>query len=438
MKKKIAFISEHASPLALLGGVDSGGQNLYVDQVARNLAALGYEVDIFTRWEDATLAQIVEYLPGVRIINVKAGPVKVIPKEQIFGFMDEFAATMTAFITEYDVTYEVIHAHFWMSGYVAAQIKDSLGIPFVITFHALGKIRRIHQGTADGFPDCRFAIEELVARKADLVISECPQDKEDLMIHYYVSEEKLKVIPCGFDRTEFYPMDRRRAKQRLGINPDEHVILQLGRMVPRKGVDNVIRSLGIMNRKQDLPVRLLVVGGESDHPDPLKTPEIARLQQIAIAENVLDKVTFVGRKSRNQLKYYYNAADVFVSTPWYEPFGITPLEAMACGTPVIGSNVGGIKYSVRHGKTGFLVPPNEPEILSERLLEVISDRSFARLLSNNAIKHVNSNFTWEIVTANIAKVYERVSAKKVRVSRNIQLPVFNVMTPFIQTELKVG
>ncbi len=438
MKKKIAFISEHASPLAILGGADSGGQNIYVDQVARNLATLGYEVDVYTRWDDPTRDQIIAYLPGVRVIHVAAGPRRVLPKEQLFGFMDEFAANMEAFIEEEGLHYQVIHAHFWMSGYVAMQLRKSLGIPYVVTFHALGKIRRIHQGTADGFPDCRFSVEETVARKADLVIAECPQDKEDLMILYYVPEEKIEVVPCGFDHTEFYPMDPRRARLKLGLPPDEPLILQLGRMVPRKGVDNVVRSLALVNRRREQPARLLVVGGETDDPDPLKTPEIARLQAVAAEAGLLSQISFLGRRQRGLLKYFYNAADIFVSTPWYEPFGITPLEAMACGTPVVGSNVGGIKFSVKHGKTGYLVPPNEPEILSERLLEILDNPALSRTFSLNAIKHVNSLFTWDKVAAGIARVYDRVGAKKGAASSPIQLPMFDQPGPYVQTEYKLG
>lgn len=423
MKKKIAFISEHASPLALLGGVDSGGQNVYVDRVARHLSHLGYEVDIFTRWDDPGQKQVVRYLPGIRVIHVVSGEKKFIPKEGLFQHMDEFAANMMAFIKKQQAKYEIIHAHFWMSGYVASIIKKVLGIPFVITFHALGKVRRMYQGAADGFPDCRFEVEEMIVREADSVIAECPQDKEDLMIHYYAKVEKIRVIPCGFDKMEFYPMDKKNCKLKLGLNPKEKIILQLGRMVPRKGVDNVIRGMAALLKRKSMPVRLLVVGGESDEPCPIKTPEIGRLQAIAKEENVLDKVTFVGRRKRNLLKYYYNAADLFISTPWYEPFGITPLEAMACGVPVIGANVGGIKYSVDHDNTGFLVPTNEPEILSQRMLEVLSSPLIWKSQSLKCIKRVNSLFTWDIVAQEIADLYQEQSYNKVTVSKKVKLPL---------------
>lgn len=409
MMKRLAFISEHASPLALIGGVDSGGQNVYVDRVAHHLANLGYEIDIYTRWDDANLPRVVEHEPGVRVIHVEAGEKRFIRKEQLFEHMDDFVSDMSTFIRRQSLHYDVIHAHFWMSGYVAEKLKQRLGIPFVITFHALGKVRRIYQGAADQFPDLRFSVEESVAQSADRVVAECPQDRDDLMVHYYVKPEKILVVPCGFDEDEFVPMDRDECARRIGVDPAEKIILQLGRMVPRKGVDNVIRGTAVMLRQRNLPVRLMVVGGESDEPCPIKTPEIGRLQAIAREEGIEEHVTFTGRKSRDELKYYYNAADVFVSTPWYEPFGITPLEAMACGVPVIGANVGGIKYSVDHDVTGFLVPPDEPEILARRMLEVLDDSRRHHMLSQHAMKRVRRLFTWETVSEQLAEIYADVA-----------------------------
>lgn len=407
--KRLAFISEHASPLALIGGVDSGGQNVYVDRVAHHLAKMGYEVDIYTRWDDAALPREVEHEPGVRVIHIEAGEKRFIRKELLFEHMDDFVDDMSAFIRQQDLHYDAIHAHFWMSGYVAEKLKQRFGIPYVITFHALGKVRRIFQGAADQFPDLRFSVEESVAQSANRVVAECPQDRDDLMVHYYVKPEKIFVVPCGFDEDEFEPLNRVECARYIGVDPAEKIILQLGRMVPRKGVDNVIRGTAAMLRKKSLPVRLLIVGGESDEPCPVKTPEIGRLMAIAREEGIEDQVTFAGRRSREELKYYYNAADLFVSTPWYEPFGITPLEAMACGVPVIGANVGGIKYSVDHDVTGFLVPPDEPEILARRMLEVLDDGHRHQALSQHAVKRVRRLFTWETVSEQLAEIYSDVA-----------------------------
>lgn len=408
MKKRIAFISEHASPLATLGGVDSGGQNVYVDKLTKQLANLGYDIDIYTRWDDKRLPQIVDCHNGVRVIHVKAGPIEVLKKEALFPYMDEFTDNMMICMKEQNAYPELIHANFWMSGYVALTIKKALSIPFVITFHALGKVRRQFQGKADGFPDSRFEIEERIVKEADHIIAECPQDKEDLLVHYAAHQDKISIIPCGFDQHEFYPIDKRLARMTIGINPDENVILQLGRMVPRKGVDTVIQALGHLRTISDIKVRLLIVGGESDTPDAKLTPEIGRLRTLAEHENVAEFVTFTGRRNRDQLKYFYNAADVFVSVPWYEPFGITPLEAMACGTPVIGANVGGIKFSVVDKVTGFLVPPSDPQTLGEKLRDYFADTNLQSQFEQHAIQRVNTFFTWETIAQNVSLLYQKI------------------------------
>jgi D-inositol-3-phosphate glycosyltransferase len=403
MKKKIAFISEHASPLAVLGGVDSGGQNVYVAETARHIAQLGYQIDIFTRWEDANTEQVVNWLPGIRVIHVKAGPVRYIPKEELLQFMPVFRHNMMAFMRRHRLQYELIHANFFMSALVAMEIKQRLEIPFVVTFHALGQVRRIYQGKDDKFPEERLDIERNIVQSADCIIAECPQDKEDLMQYYDAPEERITIVPCGFSCDEFYPVDRGQARALLGLDAKEKILLQLGRMVPRKGVDNVVRSLAHLKQKD---YRLLIVGGESEEPDPAITPEIGRLQQLAASLGVKDQVAFTGRRNRDVLKYFYSAADVFITTPWYEPFGITPLEAMACGTPVIGSNVGGIKYTVMNGKTGYLVPPNEPAMLAQKIFQLFSNNSLLEKMKRNAIARVNHLFTWARVSEILVNVYE--------------------------------
>jgi D-inositol-3-phosphate glycosyltransferase len=408
IKRRIAFISEHASPLATLGGVDSGGQNVYVGELARHLAARGYAVDVFTRWDNKQLPQVVNWLPLVRIVHVKAGPIEFVEKEQLLPYMDEFRDNMLEFIQQQPQGYALVHANFFMSAKVAAEIKEILQIPFVVTFHALGHVRKIYQGDNDRFPAARLDIEQRVVQEADHIIAECPQDEEDLRQYYHASPEKISVIPCGFNPLEFYPIDKLLARMVLNLDANENIILQLGRMVPRKGVDNVVKAL-VKLKQTELPVRLVVVGGETDTADPLIDKEIARLQDIATAEGVQDSITFVGRKNRDVLKYYYAAADVFVTTPWYEPFGITPLEAMACGTPVIGSHVGGIKYSIKDTETGFLVPPNDPDALAKKAYELLSDPALLQKMKRNAIKRVNAMFTWAQVADKMALLYDRIN-----------------------------
>ncbi len=407
MSKRIALISEHASPLATLGGVDNGGQNVYVAQVAKALVAMGYAVDVFTRRDDPELEEVHLWENGIRIIHVPAGPPRYVHKEEMLPYMQTFTRFMIDFIAR-DGGYDLIHANFWMSGLVATAIKRELGIPFVITFHALGRVRRVYQGKNDNFPDVRFEIEERIIAAADRIIAECPQDKEDLTHLYQAEPERVSIVPAGFDPEEMEAISKPAARKQLGLPEDERIILQLGRVVPRKGIDTVIHGLARLVRDYDIRARLVVVGGESEDPDPRINPELARLMKIAKKEKVADLVTFVGRRQRNILKYYYSAADIFVSTPWYEPFGITPLEAMACGTPVIGSNVGGIKYTVVDGKTGYLVPPKDPDSLAARMAEMFQKPELLARFSKQAVARVRKHFTWERVAELLAEVYEDV------------------------------
>jgi len=286
MSMKIALISEHASPLAIVGGIDSGGQNVYVANVAKNLAAAGFEVDVFTRRDGGEIPEIVPWENGVRVVNVPAGPTAFVRKEELLPYMDDFTRYLKRFIHFQRKPYDLIHANFWMSGLVAADLKKDLGIPFVITFHALGRVRRQHYKGEDGFPDQRFAIEDRIVAEADQVLAECPQDEEDLIQLYNADPGRTTVIPCGFDPAELWPISKPLARVPLGFASEERLILQLGRIVRRKGIDNVIRGVARLRREHDIPARLLIVGGESEYPDARTTPEIGRLQEIAHEESI--------------------------------------------------------------------------------------------------------------------------------------------------------
>jgi histidinol-phosphate phosphatase family protein len=402
---KIALISEHASPLAGLGGADAGGQNVYVGQVARHLARRGCLVEVLTRRDRPDLPAVARWLDGVRIVHVPAGPPCPVRKEDLLGMMGEFTAHSLRRARL--VGYDIVHANFFMSALAAMELRRRPGIPFVVTFHALGRVRKLHQGGADAFPEERLAIEDRAVAEADRVIAECPQDKEDLLRLYRADPSRIHTIPCGFDPEEVGPMRKAEARAALGLDAAEPLVLQLGRMVPRKGVDNAIRGIA---RLRDLGTRarLLVVGGESERPDPALTSEIGRLQEVAREEGVADRVTFVGRRGRGELRAYYSAADVFVTTPWYEPFGITPVEAMACGTPVVGSNVGGVKTTVRDGVTGFLVSPHDPDALGDRLHLLFARPELRRKLGRQALRRARALFTWRQVARSIGGLYAEV------------------------------
>lgn len=407
MAHRVALISDHASPLAAAGGIDSGGQNVYVAEVARNLVALGHAVDVFTRCDDPELPEVVDWLPSARVIHVPAGPKTFVRKEDLLPTMQDFTQFVRSFAKR-EGSYDIVHANFFMSGLVAAELKRTLGIPFVVTFHALGLVRRQHQREADEFPAERIDIETRLIREADAIVAECPQDLEDLVTLYGASTSNVAVIPCGVEPKQFWPIDGRLARKALGYEPQDRLVLHLGRLVPRKGADNVIRGMARLVNQYGVSAHLLIVGGNSDIPDPKLTPEIGRLRELAEREGVTERVVFTGRRSRELLKLYYSAADAFVTTPWYEPFGITPLEAMACGTPVIGANVGGIKYSVVENETGFLVPPKEPELLAQQLARLYASPRLGKRLGRRAVRRVNDFFTWQAVSHSIAELYANV------------------------------
>jgi D-inositol-3-phosphate glycosyltransferase len=402
---RIALISEHASPLATIGSVDAGGQNIYVACLAQALAAAGHRVDVLTRRDDPELPAAVDMRPGVRVLHLDAGPPSFVPKERLLEHMGAFARSAQRLFAR-SVPYDVVHANFFMSGLVALKLKERFGTPLVVTFHALGLVRREHQGEADTFPAARIDIERCIVRHADCVVAECPQDREDLLRLYGARQRRIATVPCGVDLQQFRHCAKAAARRALGLDDNEFVVLQLGRLVPRKGIDNVIRGLALLD--PSTRARLVVVGGDAAAPDEARTPEIARLRGIARDCGVEARVTFVGHRQRDDLQQCYAAADVFVTTPWYEPFGITPLEAMACGIPVIGSAVGGIQYSVADGVTGYLVPPRDPAALADKLALLQANPALARALGRAGIRRVRSMFTWERIAREMTAVYDGV------------------------------
>jgi len=423
--QRIAIVSEHASPLAQLGGVDSGGQNVYVANVARELARLGHCVDVFTRLDNPYLSDQMEWDDNVRVIHVPAGPACRMPKESLLPYMDEFAAYLLKYARSNGMQYDVIHANFFMSAMAALPLARQTNTPLAVTFHALGKVRRLHQAQNDHFSDRRFAIEEDIVRQADCIIAECPQDERDLIELYDAAPERIKMVSCGYDPRELVPLDMDIARDMLGWDKDTFYILQLGRMVPRKGIDNVIRATARLRSQYGVNARLCVVGGELYGGNAADVDELERLLRVAEEEGITESVDFTGSRGRNVLNRYYSAADVFVTTPWYEPFGITPIEAMACRRPVIGSDTGGIKYTVVDGQTGFLVPPKDPDALAKKLALLAHDRELAFRMGQAGAYRANRLFTWRKVGAQLGSIFEGLGTPQVPAWK---LPAETVLT----------
>jgi D-inositol-3-phosphate glycosyltransferase len=414
---RIAFLSEHASPLALLGGADAGGQNVYVDEVSRHLATRGYAIDIFTRRDSSDMPEIVEWGRGIRVVHLPAGPLEPRPKDELWPFMGEFRDALQSFMIREEIRYDLLHGNFWMSGWVAIELRRRLGIPVVQIFHAMGKTKRRHQKAVDTSPGDRIAIEKEVIQHADKLIAQCPNERKELVNDYHADPGKIVTIPSAVNTRTFRPLTRAQARRHIGVDQDGLVIVYVGRLLPRKDVRNVVRALALLVHEYGFgstlpPVTLMVVGGETVEPNPAATPEIYELQRLAMELGVLDRVHFTGKRQPDILHYFYSAGDVAVTTPWYEPFGLTPLEAMGCGRPVIGSAVGGITYTVVDGETGFLVPPRDPKALAVRLHQILTDKEMRERMGRAARVRVEQEFTWQIVALRTAALYETVLAER--------------------------
>jgi D-inositol-3-phosphate glycosyltransferase len=395
------MISEHASPLASLGGEDSGGQNVYVAELARRLGEMGHQVDVFTRRDSELLPAVVHLAEGVRVVNLPAGPARGVSKDELFPFMGEFRDAFYRFAREEAAAYDLVHANFWMSGWVGCEAKRDLGLPFAQTFHALGQIKRREQGENDTSPLERRAVEQRILDEVDLVLATCPAEIEELTMLYDADPSRLTVVPCGVDHRTFRPVDRDTAREMLGLS-DRPTVVYVGRLVARKGVDTLVEAFALLPRRLD--ARLVIVGGE-----PGGSPEAARLAALAEDLDISERVSFAGSRPQEDLRHYYGAADVAVSVPHYEPFGMTPLEAMACATPVVGSRVGGIKTSVADGETGYLVPPREPEALAGRVLRLLSDPALQFRVGRAARRRIEEHYTWERVATLAADTFSEVA-----------------------------
>lgn len=408
---RIALLSEHASPLALLGGEDAGGQNVYVAELSRHLAACGYAVDVFTRRTGLSQPEVVNWRDGVRVIHLMAGPPLPLAKDALWPLMGDFRAALLRFIACEGSRYDVLHGNFWMAGLVAVDLQRWLSAPAVQVFHALGTTKRRHQPEHDTSPTVRIPLEREIVRRAARLIAQCPDERQELIEDYGADPERIVLIPSGVDIELFRPWPQSEARRRLGLPHKEALIVYVGRLLPRKDVRTVVRAVAALVHdygygREYPPLRLLVVGGETTEPDPQATPEIGILQQLAIELGVAEYVIFTGRRQPALLPLFYSAADVAVTTPWYEPFGLTPLEAMACARPVVASAVGGLTYTVANGETGLLVPPREPALLAARLHELLAAPHRRQRMGEAARRRVERRFTWRLTALRTAALYE--------------------------------
>ena len=392
-RMRIAMVSEHASPLAVLGGVDAGGQNVHVAELSAALARRGHEVLVYTRRDSRQLPQRVETPDGYTVVHVPAGPPEALPKDELLSHMPAFGR----FLAEQwrDEPPDVAHAHFWMSGIATLRAARRCDVPTVQTFHALGVVKRRHQGAQDTSPPGRLRLEQSVARIADWVAATCTDEVFEL-VRLGRPRSRISVIPCGVDLARFCP-DRSRGGH-FGLRR----IVSVGRLVPRKGFDIVIRAITAVPDAE-----LLIVGGP-DASGLRKDPEAQRLSALAAQLGVADRVRLCGSVSRAEMPAVLRRADVVACTPWYEPFGIVPVEAMACGVPVLATAVGGMLDTVLDGMTGLLVPPKDASACGNALNWMLADPGRLAEWGAAGRRRAQSRYSWDRIAADTVKVYQRL------------------------------
>ncbi|WP_367129741.1 glycosyltransferase [Saccharothrix sp. HUAS TT1] len=389
---RIAMVSEHAGPLAALGGVDAGGQNVHVASLSAALTARGHDVVVYTRRDDPDLPERARTEQGYEVVHVPAGPAHPVPKDELLPHMGDFARFLER--QWYDERPDVVHAHFWMSGLASVLAARKVGVPVVQTYHALGTVKRRHQGADDTSPTERIAIERMIGREADRIAATCDDEAAELM-RMGVRRSRISVVPCGVDPDRFRP-DGPVLRRRL-----PHRVVSVGRLVPRKGFQDLITAL------RTLPdTELVIAGGPVDVG---ADPEARRLAAHAERLGVQDRLCLAGQVSRDEMPALLRSADVVACVPWYEPFGIVPLEAMACGVPVVASEVGGLTDTVVHGVTGVLVPPRDPAALARALHSMLADQARREACGIAGLDRVSVRYTWDRIAEDTERVYERVT-----------------------------
>ena len=354
---RLALLSFHGCPVARLGEKDTGGMNVYVLQLARELGRRGNRVDVYTRFHDPKDPQIVELGEGARVVHLKAGPYHK-TKESLYRYIPEFIGNLCSFQRSEAIAYDLIHSHYWLSGRIGMFLSRNWRAPHVATFHTLAKTKLMAR-PGERESELRFAVEERVIEDADGFVVSTEREKEDIVRFYRTPSHKLQVIPAGVDLELFRPGDKAQARRMLGLS-EKRVMLYVGRIEPIKGLDILVNAVALLEEIGD--TKLLVVGGR-----PGEDEELDRLKHLVANLGIADMVTFTGAVPQSELPTYYSAADVFVLPSYSESFGLVALEAMACGIPVVASRVGGPSTFVKDGETGYLIPWRCPEPFAQRL-----------------------------------------------------------------------
>ncbi len=411
----IAILSYHTCPLAILGGKDTGGMNVYVRDLTTELGRLGIHVDVFTRSQDEHVPHVLHDLGyGNRVVHVAAGPEHPAAKQEIAQYIPQFVAGVKKFAHEKSIRYDIIHSHYWMSGLAAEQLSDAWGgTPIVHMFHTLGEMKnRVARSEDERAGEDRLNGERQALRRADRIVVATLAELTQLRFLYRADDRKMVTIPPGVDTSHFYPIPSDEAKQYIGLKPEDRMVLFVGRIEPLKGIDTLIQAMSCLELEGGpRPVHLAIIGGEPNVGPEEMTTEMTRLQKLCDDLAVGQTVVFLGKRGQDTLPYYYSAAEALVMPSLYESFGMVALEAMACGTPVIASEVGGLGYLVQNDITGYTIPDSNPEALCIKLSALLNDMQLRERMGLHAAQYA-LDYTWEKVAAQIVDVYDDLIGKK--------------------------
>jgi D-inositol-3-phosphate glycosyltransferase len=395
--------------LATLGGKDTGGMNVYVRDLTRYLGKYCVHADVFTRSQDEHVPHVLHDLGcGNRVVHVPAGPESPLPKIELTQYIPQFIQGINDFSAAKGIHYDLIHSHYWLSGLAAGELAKSWHTPIIHMFHTLALLKNQIAKTPEEVESViRVDGEREVIRLADKIVAATADEVNQLENLYDTPEDKIAVIPPGVDTSRFYPIPGDEAKEFIGIPKDERMLLYVGRIEPLKGIDILIRAIARLKHSDVLsncPHYLYIIGGEPDAEESQMNREMQRLKELCQELGVGDLVLFLGKQDQDTLQYYYSAAEIVIMPSHYESFGMVALEAMACGTPVIATQVGGLQHLVQNGKTGFTIPKDNVDVLEESLTQLICKEGMREEMSQNSVVYARS-YAWDVITPRVIDLY---------------------------------
>lgn len=401
-KQHIALISVHGDPAVEIGKEEAGGQNVYVRQVGEALAQQGWHVDMFTRKASAEQPEIVEHGPRCRTIRLIAGPEEFVPRDEIFGFAGTFVEELLKFQQKTGIKYPLVHTNYWISSWVGMELKKHQPLKQVHTYHSLGAVKYNSIATIPMIASTRLAVEKTLLETADRVVATSPQEEEH-MRSLVSTKGNIDIIPCGTDIHRFGSLDKQAARAELGIDPEALTVFYVGRFDPRKGIETLVRAVGQSKLRGSKKLHLIIGGGS--RPGQSDGIERERIEGIVTELGMKDFTTFAGRIADDILPAYYAAADVCVVPSHYEPFGLVAIEAMACGTPVVASDVGGLQFTVIPEETGLLAPPQDEAAFAEAIDRILANADWRNQLGKQARVRVEEKFSWDGVAHQLSDLY---------------------------------